>query len=277
MSNRSIHTLLKNWDEECPLTREEAVEVLNLPEEEMDSLMECAYALRTKYKGKKVSVQLLTNVRSGNCTQNCAYCAQSKDSQAEIEKYKRVSDEKLYGDNDLVDEKHLARHCIGLSGIGFSDEEIGTTHTYDQRVNNIKMLQSLGFEICSGGIVGMGESKEDIVDMLMDLREINPESVPINFLLPIPGTRLADRDISELTPEYCLKVLCLARLMIPKSDIRCAAGREVYFKGLEPELFKVVDSIFASGYLTAGGQGIDDTMKMIKDAGFDGEIESTDH
>ena len=105
MSNRSIHTLLKNWDEECPLTREEAVEVLNLPEEEMDSLMECAYALRTKYKGKKVSVQLLTNVRSGNCTQNCAYCAQSKDSQAEIEKYKRVSDEKLYGDNDLVDEK----------------------------------------------------------------------------------------------------------------------------------------------------------------------------
>ena len=114
MSNRSIHTLLKNWDEECPLTREEAVEVLSLPEEEMDSLMECAYALRTKYKGKKVSVQLLTNVRSGNCTQNCAYCAQSKDSQAEIEKYKRVSDEKLYGDNDLVDEKHLARNCIGL-------------------------------------------------------------------------------------------------------------------------------------------------------------------
>ena len=331
MSNRSIHTLLKNWDEECPLTREEAVEVLSLPEEEMDSLMECAYALRTKYKGKKVSVQLLTNVRSGNCTQNCAYCAQSKDSQAEIEKYKRVSGEKLYGDNDLVDEKHLARHCIGLSGIGFSDEEIEdladriremkkkdtqiccsigfltekqarilkdagldrinhnlnssrsfypeicTTHTYDQRVNNIKMLQSLGFEICSGGIVGMGESKEDIVDMLMDLREINPESVPINFLLPIPGTKLADRDISELTPEYCMKVLCLARLMIPKSDIRCAAGREVYFKGMEPELFKVVDSIFASGYLTAGGQGIDDTMKMIKDAGFDGEIESTDH
>ena len=110
----------------------------------------------------------------------------------------------------------------------------------------------------------------------MDLIAISPESVPINFLLPIPGTRLADRDISGLTPEYCMKVLCLARLMIPKSDIRCAAGREVYFKGIEPELFKVVDSIFASGYLTAGGQGIDDTMKMIRDAGFTGEIESTD-
>lgn len=142
MSNRSIHTLLKNWDEECPLTREEAVEVLNLPEEEMDSLMECAYALRTKYKGKKVSVQLLTNVRSGNCTQNCAYCAQSKDSQAEIEKYKRVSDEKLYGDNDLVDEKHLARHCIGLSGIGFSDEEI------EDLADRIREMKKKDTQIC---------------------------------------------------------------------------------------------------------------------------------
>ena len=110
----------------------------------------------------------------------------------------------------------------------------------------------------------------------MDIREIRPESVPINFLLPIEGTRLADRDISGLTPQYCMKVLCLARLMVPQSDIRCAAGREVYFKGIEPTLFRVVDSIFASGYLTAGGQGIDDTMKMIADAGYCGEIESTD-
>ena len=312
------------------LTREEAIAILNTPDEQLNELIERAGALRKKYKGNHVSIHLLTNARSGNCSQNCAYCAQSRDSEAPIEKYRRVSDEKLYGDNDLVDEKHLARHCIGLSGIGFSDEEIEdladriremkkketqiccsigfltekqakmlkeagldrinhnlnssrsfypeicTTHTYEQRVNNIKMLQGLGFEICSGGIIGMGESKEDVVDMLMDLREINPESVPINFLLPIPGTRLADRDISELTPEYCLKVLCLARLMISKSDIRCAAGREVYFKGIEPTLFKVVDSIFASGYLTAGGQVIDATMKMIEEAGFIGEIESTD-
>ena len=111
---------------------------------------------------------------------------------------------------------------------------------------------------------------------MTSVKEINPESVPINFLLPIKGTRLADRDISGLTPQYCLKVLCLARLLVPKSDIRCAAGREVYFKGIEPTLFKVVDSIFASGYLTADGQEIDDTIKMIENAGFTGEIESKD-
>lgn len=153
---------------------------------------------------------------------------------------------------------------------------ICTTHTYDQRINNIRMLKRIGFEMCCGGIIGMGESREDVADMLMDVKEINPESVPINFLLPIKGTRLADRDISGLTPQYCLKVLCLARLLVPKSDIRCAAGREVYFKGIEPTLFKVVDSIFASGYLTADGQGIDDTIKMIENAGFTGEIESKD-
>ena len=82
---------------------------------------------------------------------------------------------------------------------------ICTTHTFDQRVENIHMLQRLGFEICSGGIIGMGESKEDVVDMLLELKEINPEALPINFLLPIPGTPLGDQDISGLTYEYGMK------------------------------------------------------------------------
>ena len=136
------------------------------------------------------------------------------------------------------------------------------------------MLKRIGFEICSGGIIGMGESKEDVVDMLFELKEINPESVPINFLLPVKGTRLAERDISTLTPEYCIKVLCLARLMLPKSDIRCAAGREVYFKGYEKTLFKIVDSIFASGYLTEGGESLEKTFRTIEEAGFTWQVES---
>ena len=76
----------------------------------------------------------------------------------------------------------------------------------------------------------MGESKEDVVDMLMELREIQPEALPINFLLPIPGPSVrARRYVRALSTAYCLKVLCLARLLVPKADIRCAAGREVYF------------------------------------------------
>lgn len=310
------------------LNRQEALEILNTPDDKLEDLIARAEKLRRKYKGNHVSIHILTNARSGNCSQDCAYCAQSCRSKADIDKYKWVADEKLYKDNDFVAQHHLSRHCIGLSGMKFSDAEIeelaakirkmkedGThlccsigfltekqalilkeagldrinhnlnssrsyypnicsTHTFEQRIANIKMLQGLGFEICSGGIIGMGESKEDVVDMLLELREIRPEALPINFLLPIPGTPLEDADLSGLTREYCMKVLCLARLLVPQSDIRCAAGREVYFKGEEKKLLSVVDSIFASGYLTAGGQGIKDTIEAIEAAGFTYEIES---
>lgn len=315
-------------NEDPKISREEAIEILNTPDERVDELIAGAEKLRRKYKGNRVSIHILTNARSGNCSQDCAYCAQSCRSKAEIDRYKWVSDETLYRHNDLVSEYHLSRHCIGLSGMKFTDKEIEelaqrirtmkekcahlccsigfltekqarmlkdagldrinhnlntgrsyysnicTTHTFEQRVENIHMLQRLGFEICSGGIIGMGESKEDVADMLLELREIQPEALPINFLLPIAGTPLENADISVLTPSYCMKVLCLARLMVPKSDIRCAAGREVYFKGEEKKLLSVVDSIFASGYLTEGGQGIEDTIKTVTDAGYICEIES---
>lgn len=310
------------------LSREDALAILNTPDESLEELVSFAETFRRKYKGNHVSIHILTNARSGNCSQDCAYCAQSCRSKADIDKYKWVADEKLYEDNDFVNEHHLSRHCIGLSGMKFTDAEIevlaekirkmkadGThlccsigfltehqakvlkdagldrinhnlnssrnyypnicsTHTFDQRVANIRMLQGLGYEICSGGIIGMGESREDVVDMLMELREIQPEALPINFLLPIPGTPLEHADMSVLSTAYCLKVLCLARLLVPKADIRCAAGREVYFKGEEKNLLRVVDSIFASGYLTAGGQGIRDTVQAIEAAGFTYEIES---
>lgn len=311
------------------LSKEEALWILNLPDEQLPGLLEVVYSIRKKYKGNTVSIQLLTNARSGNCSQNCAYCAQSHQSRAHIDKYRLVAYDKLLKDGYIVKDKHLARHCIGLSGISFQDSEINefadevrklkkesqspiccsigflspeqarilkeagvdrinhnlntsrnyypnicTTHTYDQRISNIKMLKSMGFEICCGGIAGLGEEKSDIVDMLFEIQAIGPKAVPINFLIPIEGTDLENMDTSYLSAEYCLKVLCLARLLNPGSDIRCAAGREVYLKGKEKLMFYAVDSIFASGYLTADGQGIDDTIQMITDAGFEYYVET---
>ena len=115
---RTFYICTMNYNEETDLSKAECLQILNTPDESLGELIEKAYSLRTKYKGNRVSIQLLTNVRSGNCTQNCAYCAQSRDSEAPIEKYRSVSDEKLYGDNDLVSEFNLSRHCIGLSGMG---------------------------------------------------------------------------------------------------------------------------------------------------------------
>ncbi|MDR1931951.1 MAG: biotin synthase BioB [Spirochaetales bacterium] len=310
------------------LSRGEALAVLELPDEQLPGLIAAVYPIRKKYKGTTVGIQILTNARSGNCSQNCAYCAQARDSEADIAKYRLVPYEKLRGDGLIAKEKNLARHCIGLSGIRFTDKEIRefagyvrelkkearthiccsigfltpaqaqtlkdagvnrinhnlntsrnfypaicTTHSYDERIANIKMLQGLGFEICCGGIIGMGETAADAADMLFEIREINPQSVPVNFLIPIAGTGLANMDTSRLTPEYCLKVLCLARLLLPQKDIRCTAGRELYLKGREKEMLMIADSIFASGYLTAGGQSIDDAVKLVTGAGFEYRIE----
>ena len=124
------------------MNRRTALEILNANADSLPNLIEQAYQLRTKYKGNRVSIQLLTNVRSGNCTQNCAYCAQSRDSKAPIEKYRYVEDKKLYGDNDLVDEMHLARHCIGLSGIRFADDDI------EKLAERIRKMKKNDTQIC---------------------------------------------------------------------------------------------------------------------------------
>ncbi|RFZ76514.1 biotin synthase BioB [Lacrimispora amygdalina] len=310
------------------LTKEDARSILLMPDEELPKLLEAAYSLRKKHKGNIVDIHLLTNARSGNCTQNCAYCAQSGQAKTDIDTYELITSDKLIKDGYVVKEKKLARHCIGLSGIRFSDEailafaeeikrlkkaadtpvccsigfltreqaaalkkagvdrinhnlntgrnyypNICTTHTYEQRIANIQMLKGMGFELCCGGIVGLGEKPEDVVDMLFEIQTINPKAVPINFLIPIKGTALENQSTAILTSEYCLKVLCLARLLNPDSDIRCAAGRELYLKGKEKWMFYAVDSVFASGYLTAGGESIDSTIKMIRDAGFEYCIE----
>jgi biotin synthase len=313
-----------------PLSREDALQILNLSDDLLPELLSKVYAIRKKYKGKHVGIQILTNARSGNCSQNCAYCAQSRNSEADIHKYRLVPYSTLRRNSMIAQTNDLARHCIGLSGIHFNEDEIDefadyvrrlkqespmhiccsigflttqqaqklkeagvdrinhnlntsqnfypnicTTHTYEERIANIRMLQGMGFEICCGGIIGLGESQADVADMFLDIRAIYPQAVPVNFLIPLKGTPLARTNTAHLSPPYCLKVLCLARLMTPTSDIRCAAGREVYLKGHEKAMFYAVDSIFASGYLTADGQGIEDTIRLVTDAGFDYHIETS--
>ena len=124
------------------LTREEAIAILAGPDSELPELLKRAGALRRKYKGNRVSIHLLTNARSGNCSQNCAYCAQSCRSKADIETYKWVDDKKLYDDNEFVHDHHLARHCIGLSGMGFSDDEIR------ELADRIRVMKKQGTHLC---------------------------------------------------------------------------------------------------------------------------------
>ncbi len=113
----------------------------------------------------------------------------------------------------------------------------------------------------------MGEANEDILDAGYALRELNPDSVPINFLIPIEGTPLAK--LNELTPQRCLRILSVFRLMFPDREVRIAGGREVHLRTMQTLGLHLANSIFIGDYLTTKGQSMEADLEMIRDAGFE--------
>jgi biotin synthase len=148
---------------------------------------------------------------------------------------------------------------------------ICTTHTFQDRLATIRNARSAGLEICSGGIVGMGEADDDLIDLAMALREVKPDSIPVNTLHPVAGTPLEGCD--HLTPQRCLNVLCLFRFLHPRTEIRIAGGREHNLRSLQPLALYAADSIFVNGYLTTPGTPAPEVWGMIRDLGFSIEVD----
>lgn len=144
--------------------------------------------------------------------------------------------------------------------------EICQTHTYDDRIATVRAAKAAGMEACCGGIMGMGETLEDRVQLAFELRELAVESIPVNFLDPRPGTPLGN--LPRLTPQDCLRALTMFRFVNPTRDIRVAGGREVNLRHLQPLALYPANSLFCNGYLTTGGQGPEADLAMIADAGF---------
>ncbi len=140
------------------------------------------------------------------------------------------------------------------------------THSYQDRVATVRAAKKAGMEACCGGIVGMGETLQDRVDLAVALRELEVEAIPVNFLDPRPGTPLSH--VPRLTPQDCLRALCMFRLVNPSSEIRVAGGREVNLGHLQPLALYPANSMFTEGYLTTPGQGYEKDMAMIEQAGF---------
>jgi biotin synthase len=144
--------------------------------------------------------------------------------------------------------------------------DVCTTHTFADRVATVEHVKAAGIKTCSGGIIGMGESDDDVIDLACSLREIGVRSVPVNFLIPIAGTPFAG--LRELDPRRCLRVLCLYRFLLPSQEIRIAGGREVHLRSLQPLGLYPANSIFIGDYLTTQGQAARADYAMIRDAGF---------
>lgn len=147
--------------------------------------------------------------------------------------------------------------------------EVATTHTWQSRVETVRIAKEAGLEACCGGIVGMGETEDDVIDLAFALRELAVESVPVNFLDPRPGTPFAGRP--RPTPAQCLKTLAMFRLLHPRADLRVAGGREVNLRWMQPLALYAVNSIFTSGYLTTPGAAPSADHQMIRDLGFEVE------
>ncbi len=145
-------------------------------------------------------------------------------------------------------------------------ESVVTTHTFKNRTDTIHAVKQAGISPCSGIIAGMGETEEDIVDMLFSLRDIDADSVPINFLHAIDGTAFEGRDL--LTPLRCLQIAALARFILPTKEIRIAGGREEKLRSLQPMALYAANSVFLGDYLTTKGQEWEKDIAFIKDAGF---------
>jgi biotin synthase len=148
---------------------------------------------------------------------------------------------------------------------------ICTTHTFQDRLNTIQNARTAGLEICSGGIVGMGEKDEDLIDLAMALIDVKPDSIPLNTLHPATGTPLENCD--NLTPQRCLKVLCLFRFLHPRTELRVAGGREHNLRSLQPLALYPADSIFVNNYLTTPGSPAPEVWGMIEDLGFKIEVD----
>ena len=304
------------------ISREDAVSVLQSDDSELLDLLAATYRVRRQYHGKQVQLYFLQNAKSGLCPEDCNYCSQSLVSDAPIEKYAMLNEERLMEGARQAAESKAKTYCIVASGRGPSDREVGhvanvtrkikdeyglhvccclgilspeqaaelktagvdrinhnlntsrrfheqicTTHTFDDRLNTLTVSRNAGLELCAGLIVGMGEEANDVVDVAFKLRELQVESIPVNFLTAIEATPL--EGTWDLDPRYCLKVLCLFRVTNPTTEIRIAGGREVNLRSMQPLGLYAANSIFVSDYLTTEGQEASEDFKMIEDLGFE--------
>jgi len=305
------------------ISRNEALAVLNSSDDELLDVLQAAYLIRRNFFGKKVSLHVLKNAKSGVCPEDCSFCSQSKSSSADIEEYEmQTADEIAAGAKDAADMQAL-RYCVVTSSrapseaemktitaaaarikreypqlelcasMGFLTEEkaqrlkdsgvdrfnhnletsagfypsICSTHKYEDRVETARTVKKVGLDLCCGGLIGMGETLGDRVDLAMALKELKADSAPINFLDPREGTGLAGQE--RLSPNDCLRTLCMFRFVLTHAEVRIAGGRETCLRDLQPLSLYPANSMFTNGYLTTGGQDFNADKQMIEDVGFE--------
>jgi biotin synthase len=304
------------------ISYDEAQGLAEVSETDLVDLFAASTKIRRQFRGNTVDICSIVNAKSGACSENCSYCAQSVHHSTGAPVYPLISVDHMAKAAESAARNGAKRFCIVTSGRGIDSRddldniakgikrvrEIGlspcatlgaltrdqlaylrdsglqryhhnietsrayfsricTTHTFNERLEVLRNAGTLGLSACSGGILGMGETMHDRIDMAFTLRELDVDSVPLNFLMPMAGTPLGNTP--ALAPLEALHVIALFRLILPGKEIRICGGRGTTLGQLHPFIFMAgADGFMIGNYLTTNGLNPKDDLKMVQDLGL---------
>lgn len=303
------------------ISRDEAFSLSSVQGAQLFELFSAASSIREKFRGSGVELCSIVNAKSGECPEDCSYCAQSayyntgspvfplvkedivmeKVKEAKAAGVKRfcivTGGRKVEGDElkeigrligkirkagmlpcatlglqnrdelSFLRDSGLERYHHNLETSESFFPEVCTTHTYKEKLQTIDAVKSIGLSLCSGGIFGIGEEWQDRIEMALALKDINPDSVPINFLIAVRGTPLADLD--SLPPLEALKIVSIYRFILPEKEIRVCGGRRQVLREFNSMVFMSgADSLLTGNYLTTTGVTFEDDLRLIRDYGL---------
>ena len=294
----------------------------------LEALEEGAHELQQHFCGKHIDLCTIINARSGHCSEDCKYCAQSAHHKTGVEEYPFLAPEEIIANARANEEAGVNRFSIVTSGRALSGKEfdaaldcyramrekltinlcashgilkreqfralraagvtnyhhnietsrrffpqICTSHTYDDRIRTIHLAQEEGLSVCSGGIIGMGETWEDRLDMAVSLAELGIESIPINSLMAIPGTPLEGRP--PLTSDEILRTIAFFRFINPMANIRLGAGRKLIEENGRPAFLYGASASITGNMLTTSGTTIAEDLALLQQLGLSNETADT--
>lgn len=318
-----LHDVVTNNKE---ITEDLALSILEATPEQIPALMAFANSLRIKNFGKEVILCSIVNAKSGSCSEDCAFCAQSAHHSTDVETYdmleknnlvdsfKKASDNpiKNFGvvtsgegleskDIDTVVEavkSHDGGNTAWCASLGILDDDelkklkdaglqrfhhnietaesffgnICTTHTYQERLDMVKRIKKHGMEICCGGLLGLGESLSQRVELAFILRELDVDAIPLNFYIPVEGTKL--QNLETMKPLDILKTVMMFRFVNQKSEIKVSAGR-VHMRDLQSMIFYAgATGMMIGDLLTVAGRKVEEDLQMLEDLGIEFKMDS---
>lgn len=296
-------------------------EALSLIETPLNELLEAADEIRKHFCSNIFDICSIINAKSGKCSENCKFCAQSAHYKTNISEYPLLDKETIIKNALYMAEKGVLRFSIVTSGKALTDKDVEiladtikeiksksnisicaslglltdenfkklkdaglervhnnlessknffssvcTTHTFDDKINALKAALQSGLSVCSGGIIGLGESMQDRIDLAFSLKELGIKSVPLNILSPVKGTPYENN--KPLSEEEILKTISIFRFILPDAFIRLAGGRALLSDKGKKAFLSGANAAITGDMLTTYGISVDTDMQIIKETGY---------